>query len=577
MNAMTSVAKPARKRLGIRTAPVDSHEEVAAPAPAVRLVPSAPRAFPLRLLRRAAENVRHTRVDEDVAALAKDIEAHGLLQSLIGYADGELVHIVGGGRRFQALRVLEDEGVLDGDFSVPVLIRGIEEAIELSLSENLQQRTMSPVDEFFAFRALMENPANTPEILAKRFGFTERVVKQRLRMAALATEILDALAARTITLDVAMAYARTQDQTLQLQIFKTEARRSYDPHRLSNITYALSAKGMKTDDPLFQYLGADAYHAAGGRYEDDLFLEGGADQVLANPALALSLIEQKIEAEWPAYAEALRAHKNLSPSIEGFVLPPGLRLPSWSGDDAKAPPGKVRVSLGYDRTKWAIIRKQDLPVDVLIGIDHKGQLAIFERTAFVDKKHRAIVDPPEHALPPQTPEQRAAADRLHGIVLWQRRLAIGPFAGTPLEGRASWVEHYVNGPRAVVRDGVNGWMVPVEIFVTDEQIAAQAGAAAAHYDQLLAQRAADEERRLAEAAAVEKRSAELYAIDPLPAVALVDGDVWGRNPDDGSYSCAGDADGYCESWQQLLDTLGPENVTATFATREAFDDREAGE
>lgn len=482
MNAITSIAKPARKTLHIKTPAAEAHHEIAAPAPAIRLVPSAPQIFPLRQLSRAAENVRHTRVDEDVDGLADDIESHGLLQSLIGYADGGRIHIVGGGRRLQALHLIETGGVIVGDFPVAVLVRGIEEAIELSLSENLQQRTMSAVDEFFAFRALMENPANTPEILARRFGFSGRVVKQRLRLAGLAPKILDALAARMITLEVAMAYAKTQDQALQLQVYKAEAKRSYNAHRLSNIGYALSAHGLKNDSPLFVYLGAAAYEAAGGRYEDDLFIETGGEAVLANPALALSLIEEKIAAEWPDFVTGLHADSGLSPSIAGYVLPPDLRMHSWGNDAAKPPAGMVRVSLGYDQAKWKTVRKQDLPVHVIVGIDQKGQLAVDRRAVFLDKAHRAIVEPPQPPLPEQTPEQRAATDRLHAIVLWQRRLAVGPFTGTPLEGRASWA----NGPRAVVREGVNGWMVPVEIFVSDEEIAAQRVNATAHYDRLVA-------------------------------------------------------------------------------------------
>ncbi len=574
MNAMTSIAKPARKTLHIRTPAAEVLPAVAAPAPAIRLVPSAPQVFPLRQLRRAPENVRHTRVDEDVDGLADDIESHGLLQSLIGYADDGLIHIVGGGRRLQALHLIETRGAIDGDFPVAVLVRGIEEAIELSLSENLQQRTMSPVDEFFAFRMLMDNPANTPEILAKRFGFSERVVKQRLRMAALAPDILDALAARTITLDVAMAYAKTQDQALQLQVYKAEAKRPHNPHRLSNIGYALSAHGLKTDSALFLYLGAAAYEAAGGRYEDDLFIETGGEAVLANPALALSLIEDKIAAEWPDFVTGLHADAGLSPSIDGYVLPPDLRMHSWGNDAAKPPAGMVRVSLGYDQAKWKTVRKQDLPVHVIVGIDQKGQLAIDRRAVFLDKAHRPIVEPPQAPLPEQTPEQRAASDRLHTIVLWQRRLAVGPFTGTPLEGRASWIT-MSNGPRAVVRDGVNGWMVPVEIFVSDEEIAAQRQAAAAYYDQLVAQEAAAAEQKRAEAAAAEARAAELYAMDPPPAIALVDGEVWVRQPG-GSYATDILGDGYLESWAQLLDVCGAEDVTATFDSREAFDARDLG-
>lgn len=579
MNAQTTIAKPARAKLTLARKGEPARvpaQEVLPPVAGIHIVPSAPQVFALRRLRRAPENVRHTRIDEDVVGLADDIAAHGLLQSLIGYADDDLIHIVGGGRRFQALRRIEDEGLIDGDFPVPVLIRGVEEAIELSLSENLQQRTMSPVDEFFAFRALMENEANSPQILAKRFGFSERVVRQRLRMAALAPEILDELAARKITLDVAMAYAKTQDQALQLLVFRAEKKRSWDPHRLTNISHALSMKGLKTEDPVFRYLGAAAYEGAGGRYEDDLFIESGGEQMLASPVLALQLAAAKIEADWPAFAEAQRARADLAPTIAGFVVPPDLRIRSWGNDEAKAPAGLVRVNLNYaDPAKqWKTIRNNGLSVHALVGIDDKGALVIHPRTVFVDKKQRGALEPPPAASAATlTPEQLAAATRLRETTKLQRRLAVGPFAGTPLEGRASWAEGWSNGPRAVMRDGVPGWMVPVDIFVTDEEIAAQADAAAARYDELVAEEA--ERQREADRAKLvaDLRAERMRAMDP-PVVAIVDGEVW-ISQDDGSYVTDILGDGHLENWQQLLDVFDAEEII-TFATREAFDAREVG-
>src|SRR3546814_20483247 len=77
---------------------------------------------------RAPENVRQTNKAVDVESLADDIAAHGLLQSLIGYAgdtdiDAAAVYIVGGGRRLQALQLLRERGAIDDSFAVPVLLR----------------------------------------------------------------------------------------------------------------------------------------------------------------------------------------------------------------------------------------------------------------------------------------------------------------------------------------------------------------------------------------------------------------------------------------------------------------------
>src|SRR3546814_18885457 len=100
---------------------------------------------------RAPENVRQTNKAVDVESLADDIAAHGLLQSLIGYAgdtdiDAAAVYIVGGGRRLQALQLLRERGAIDDSFAVPVLLRDPDDAINLSLLENLAKRDMNPAD-----------------------------------------------------------------------------------------------------------------------------------------------------------------------------------------------------------------------------------------------------------------------------------------------------------------------------------------------------------------------------------------------------------------------------------------------
>ncbi|KQN00540.1 ParB/RepB/Spo0J family partition protein [Sphingomonas sp. Leaf25] len=550
------------------------------------IVPSAPEIFPLRRLMRASENVRRIRHDEDVEEMAASLRSYGLLQSLIGYIDPSidpegrrgrpLVYIAGGGRRLQGLNTLMWDGDLSGDFPVPVLIRDRELAIELSLIENIQQRTMSPVDEVFAFRALVDTGHHTPEDLAKRFGISERVVRQRLRLAELDSEILDALADKRITLDSATAYAATQDRVLQKAIFEAQSKRSWDAHSVRNIRHAVDLKGMRTSHPVFRFVGADEYEARGGGYEDDLFRDdvGGVTRVLTDPLLLETIAAERIEAAMPAYLAGLRARDDLSPTIEGHVVVPGLTLMSFGhAGSLPLPPALVAVTRPEAAPLWRAIRDGDVPARVLVGIDGDGTLSMAPTTAIVAKGQRAALAATNAAVavPTISEAQAAEMERVRGVLRHARRLAVHAlggeplFAGTPLEGRVYWSDRPVYDEQI---DGVWGSPVPVTIFITEAEIAAQRKAAEARYRDELAAIAAHAADRQARDEATDRRQAELREMDP-PAVVAIDGDAWERG-DDGSYAAAsGDRDDF-PGWDDLLDFFHVDEIGETFATRDSW-------
>jgi ParB family chromosome partitioning protein len=463
-------------------------------APRVQIVPSAPRLIPLGQLRRAPENVRHTRSDEALEEMADDIAAHGLLQSLIGYdgnwpEDQDLSFIVGGGRRLGGMLINRTRGLLDDTFLVPVLIRSQEEAIELSLAENLQQRTMSPVDEFLGFKRLLQNGGRSPADLAKRFGFSERVVKQRLRLAELVPEVLNALSERQITLDAAMAYATSQDPVLQLEVFENQAKRGRTAHDPAGIRHSLRMKGLDTADPLFRFVGPDIYARDGGTYEDDLFNEPGKDRVLAQPFVLETAAKTMLDFQAIRLIEELKADDAWAPTIVGYVEVPTLRLHSYGTTEKLRPPvGFVMVERADHPKLWRTIRNNGFNVHVVVGIDVAGQLIADPRYAFVPIAQKAAIDRPALVDVAADRERDAAAYREREIIRWSRRLAVGPFAGTPFEGRVFWPEASSDRQLASNIAGVDGFMVGMQVFVPADQVPAHRKAAISKVDQMIAAR-----------------------------------------------------------------------------------------
>src|SRR3546814_11650298 len=118
---------------------------------------------------------------------------------------------------------------------------------------------MNPADEFTAFAQLMQRGSVSPADLARQFGFSERYVKQRLRLASLASEILDALREGKLTIDAAMAYAGTQDHRLQLRVFAGEAKKSHEPHQARNIRFPYQSHKITTSATPFQPSGPHSH------------------------------------------------------------------------------------------------------------------------------------------------------------------------------------------------------------------------------------------------------------------------------------------------------------------------------
>ena len=77
---------------------------------------------------------------------------------------------------------------------------------------------MHPADQVAAFGRLADEgtPAAT---IARRFGISPRTVEQRLRLAGVHPEILEAARADRLNLEHLAAFAATRDQGRQLELW----------------------------------------------------------------------------------------------------------------------------------------------------------------------------------------------------------------------------------------------------------------------------------------------------------------------------------------------------------------------
>lgn len=253
--------------------------------------------IPLNKLIPSPRNVRrHSDAIAD-AELKASIAALGLLQNLIvrPCAKGKF-EVEAGERRRKAMLALADDKILPKDHEVTCLVLEdtAEGAIETSLAENFHRLAMNPADEAQAFAALIEAGASIEDV-AYRFGLTLRVVEGRLRLAKLAPPVFEALASGEITLDLAKAYGATSDQQIQARVFEQVSTGYYAPNPDSIRRMVLSGT-VRGSDPRARLIGRDAYLAAGGRIERELFddedSEAWADVALLETLAAAKMAEQ---------------------------------------------------------------------------------------------------------------------------------------------------------------------------------------------------------------------------------------------------------------------------------------------
>lgn len=594
--AAKQAVKPASKTRAAKPAPKPAAAELQ------QLAPTALTTVAYGRLKRAPQNVRKTDIAADVESLAEDIAAHGLLQSLIGYVgttkiDAQAVYVVGGGRRLQALQLLHERSVIDDQWPVPVLIRPEEEAIELSLSENLARRDMNPADEFIAFAALMAPGTKSPADLAKQFGFTERYVKQRLKLASLDEVILDALREGKLTIDAAMAYASTSDRTVQREVFKRQSKQRGGEHSATGIRWAINNDTKTESWPLFKFVGAKAYEREGGGYEEGLFDlkdTGKNGRRLDNAFVVVSQAHQMIDFQMLRLTREWAEELDLGEQITGFVKVKDLEFGdyhmAYHAIEKQAPNGYAWVGNDYNPARvermLKTIRNNRILVQLPVGINSKGELIRIPKGFFVPKDQARAVDPPENSQPTYrqpTQEEVDAQRRKDGIARFAWRKGVGSFAGTPLEGRAFWPIGSYPGfvddlPRNYSKEQFpeEGKLVTVQIYVTDAQMKAAWDEAEKAYDQELvereAQRAAKEAAAAEEKAAMQAKWDELCALDPAPEVLLDErGNLWVKT--DQGWTIEGQEDdvGYAETFADLLEEFGPGDITEWWPTRVSYD------
>ncbi|WP_020088092.1 ParB/RepB/Spo0J family partition protein [Hyphomicrobium zavarzinii] len=267
---------------------------------------SVSRDIPFNKLVLSQSNVRRIKAGVAIEELADDIARRTLLQSLtvrpVCDADGNetgLYEVPAGGRRYRALELLIKKKRLPKTAPIPCVIRAGGIAEEDSLAENVQRAPLHPLDQFRAFLTLREKGQSEEEIAAA-FFVSVQVVRQRLRLAAVAPALLDVYAEDGMSLEHLMAFTVNPDHARQEQVWEAlQHSPRKEPYQIRRL---LTEGSVRVSDKRALFVGTTAYEEAGGTILRDLF-ESDDGGWLQEPALLEKLVADKLEKE----ADAIRA------------------------------------------------------------------------------------------------------------------------------------------------------------------------------------------------------------------------------------------------------------------------------
>lgn len=191
------------------------------------------------------------------------------------------------------MRLLAKRKALAKGAPVRCVVDTTNDPAEVSMDENLSREPMHPADQFEAFRDLAERKGYGAEEIGARFGVKPEIVRQRLRLGAVAPALLDLYREEGLTLDQVMAFAVNPDPERQMQVYAQLPAGNRQPFAIRR---AMTETKVAADDRRVRYVGLDVYVAAGGPVLRDLFTpdnEGWVEDVV----LLDRLVSEKLAAE----------------------------------------------------------------------------------------------------------------------------------------------------------------------------------------------------------------------------------------------------------------------------------------
>ena len=169
----------------------------------------------LDLVQPNKEQPRKTFDEEKINELAESIKNYGVLQPLLVQKNDSFYEIIAGERRWRAAKAA-------GLKEVPAVLKEYskQEAMEISLIENVQRADLNPFEEALGYNQLIDEFGLTQEEIAVRVAKSRTVITNTMRLLKLDEQIQNMLVQGVITSGHARALLSLEDIQMQLKAAK---------------------------------------------------------------------------------------------------------------------------------------------------------------------------------------------------------------------------------------------------------------------------------------------------------------------------------------------------------------------
>ena len=178
--------------------------------------------------------------EESLQLLADSISIHGVLQPIIVRENSDFVgtyEIIAGERRWRAAKMA-------GLSEIPAItVDGDDlKVAQIALVENVQRENLNPVEEAFAYQALVDRFGLTQEQLSREVGKSRSAIANMLRLIDLPDEVLSLLKEGKITNGHARAILGLDDEDQMISLAQKVNERDLSVREVEKIVRRIAAE-----------------------------------------------------------------------------------------------------------------------------------------------------------------------------------------------------------------------------------------------------------------------------------------------------------------------------------------------